>query len=72
MSTTSQTDDPVIPILDVINEIDLLLSDYKAIKGAPKEVEDALTDIKYMGDTLNHLEELFGDQKFALHLPEPG
>ena len=68
--TMTALHDPAVPMIDLINELDLILNDYEVIHGAPKEVDATLTDIRYMKDTVNHLENLFGDEKYTLHLPE--
>lgn len=69
MSLTS-LHEATISMISLLNEVDVLLHDYQKIEGAPKAVEDTLTDIKYMKDTLNDLEILFGDKKHTLHVPE--
>jgi hypothetical protein len=69
--TTSTLHESYVPIIDVINEIDGLLQDYSLIHGAPKAVNETLTDLNYLSDTLNYLEALFGDTEHQLHLPEP-
>jgi hypothetical protein len=60
----------MVPMIDLVNAVDLILKDYENIKGALKEVENILTDIYYIKDTLEHLESLFGDEQYSLHLPE--
>jgi len=53
----------MVPMIDLVNAVDLILKDYENIKGALKEVGNILTDIYYIKDTLEHLESLFGDEQ---------
>lgn len=60
-----------VPIIDLTNELNLLFKDYSFIHDAPKCINETLTDLKYLSDTLNYLESLLGDSEHKLHMPEP-
>jgi hypothetical protein len=58
-----------VPILAMINEINILLEDYSHVHGAPKQVNDTLVEVKYLDATLRSFEALFGGDDLVLHLP---
>lgn len=68
---TSPLHHSTVPIIDIVNELNILLKDYSHIHGAPKQVNETLIDLQYLSDTLSYLETLFGDLEQKLRLPEP-
>ena len=72
MSTSSPYEhESAVLIIDLIDELNTLLNDYSYVYGVPKLVNDTLTDVEYLSDTLNYLETLFGDENHVLHLSNP-
>ena len=67
----SPSPESMINIIDLVNEINLLLKDYKHVHGAPKQVIESQTEIEYLAATASYLETLFGDENHLLHLSEP-
>jgi hypothetical protein len=68
---TSPLGEREVPITDLQNELNILLKDYEFIHDAPRCINETLTDLKYLNDTLTYLESLLGDSKHKLHMQEP-